>query len=186
MAQDIIGQDISDDDLDAIIATGGLDIVGASLAQRGDTRGLLSHLKSRTVSLARAMKSAGVNARRVAVVDNPPTNVREFPLGFESLSIAAGATIDIKQNPQVVFRGDRLVIPSDIAGDFAIVDIKVGKDSQLGASGAIPARTFQENAVAVRLLMRTAQISQEVILSVKNIAGVAKDFRACLIGTVVE
>jgi hypothetical protein len=115
------------------------------------------------------------------------TKSREYPLGFTSAAaVAAGASSRIIQRPQVPFRIDRLVIPSDLAGLFVIDDVKVGKNSQFAAEGAVPARIFQENAVGVTLKGDTAQVSMDVVISVTNISGAASFFRAAVIGPAVE
>jgi len=121
------------------------------------------------------------------VKDDPPTNARRFPLGFESATpIAAGASVTITSRPQTLFKGQRLVLPSDIAGDFVIDDLKVGKDSQFVAEGAIPGRVLQENATNVDFDLDTAQISQDISISVTNIGGAPRTFRAALWGKVAE
>ena len=121
------------------------------------------------------------------VTQQRPTKAREFPLGFESAAaIPDGSTATITSRPQIPFRGERLIVPSDIAGGFSILDLRVGKNSQFTSSGAVPARTFQENAVGIRLMLDTAQISQDVTLSVMNIGGAPQTFRAALIGSAVE
>lgn len=116
-----------------------------------------------------------------------PNRSRRFPLGFASDgTVAAGASVVIVSRPQVLFRGERLVIPSDIAGDFVIDDVKIGKNSQLVAEGPIPARALQEDAIDVWFQLDTAQISQDISLSVTNIAGAARQFRAALVGRAAE
>lgn len=116
-----------------------------------------------------------------------PTKAREYPLGFASAAaVAAGASARITTRPQVPFRIDRLVVPSDIAGLFTIDDVKVGKNSQFAAEGAVPARIFQENGVGVTLKGDTAQVSMDVTISVTNISGAAATFRAAIIGPAVE
>ena len=116
-----------------------------------------------------------------------PTKSRIFPLGFESDgAVAPGVSVVIVSRPQVLFRGERLVVPSDFSGDFVIDDVKVGKDSQFVAEGAIPARVLQEDAVHVAFQLDTAQISQDVSISVTNISGAARTFRAALIGRAAE
>jgi hypothetical protein len=92
----------------------------------------------------------------------------------------------ITTRPQVPFRLDRLVVPSDLAGLFTIDDVKVGKNSQFAAEGAVPARIFQENGVGVCLKGDTAQISMNVTIRVTNISGAASMFRAAVIGPAVE
>lgn len=131
---------------------------------------------------------ARVLAQNALVVkDSMPTKSRRFPLGFVSNgTIAAGDSATITSRPQVLFKGQRLVVPSDVAGDFTVDDVKVGKDSQFVAEGAIPARVLQENAVDTAFELDTAQISQDISISVTNIAGAPRVFRAALIGKAAE
>lgn len=121
-----------------------------------------------------------------AVVPRQVTKAREYPLGFPVTSIAAGATASVSSQPQVPFRGRRLLIPSDIAGSLLVLDLKVGKNSMFPTSNPVPARGFTEVGVGVDLNLDTAQISQLVTLSVQNISGGAVSFSAMLIGTAVE
>lgn len=119
--------------------------------------------------------------------DVPPTASRTFPIGFVSDgTILPGDSATIVSRPQIIFRGERLVVPSDLAGDFTIDDFKVGKDSQFVSEGPIPARALQENAWGVYFQLDTAQISQNLVISVTNISGAARTFRAMLIGSAVE
>lgn len=125
--------------------------------------------------------------RGVILRQKQPTKARRFPIGFESDGpVAAGGSANITSRPQVLFRGERLAIPSDIAGDFVVEDLKVGKDSQLVAPGALPGRVFQEDAIDVQFQLDTNQISQDLTLSVMNVSGAARQFRAALVGSVVE
>ena len=102
--------------------------------------------------------SGGMEAARAAILarnglllkKTAPTKSRRFPLGFASVgTVAATTSATIVSRPQVLFRGERLVVPSDIAGDFTIDDVKVGKDSQFVAEGSIPARALQEDGIDV-------------------------------------
>lgn len=134
---------------------------------------------------------AAMQARRVAsgalVHERGATKSREYPMGFESAAaIAAGAAGRVQNQPQIPFRCDRVVVPSDIAGQFVLSDIKVGKNSQFAAEGNVPARVFQENAVSVKLKGDTAQTSQFVSLSFTNIGGAPAIFRAAVIGPAIE
>jgi hypothetical protein len=118
-----------------------------------------------------------------------PTKAREYPLGFDSGStlIIAGGSASVINRPQVVFRTERLVVPSDIGGGFVIDDLIVGKNSQFASNSvAVPARVFDERGVGVRLAGDTAQISQDIILKVTNVSGAPARFRAAVIGPAVE
>lgn len=123
----------------------------------------------------------------VLLRENAPVRAREYPLGFDSVTtIAAGATVPITQQPQILFRSERLVIPSDIAGQFLITELLCGKDNMFAASGSVHARTFDERAVGVRLSLATSQVSQQIVMRVQNIGGAPARFFATMIGTAVE
>lgn len=138
--------------------------------------------KAAQAVMAQKIANASLLTRTAA-----PTKAREYPLGFLSdAQVAAGATVRITSRPQVVFRGERLIIPSDIAGQFQVNDIIVGKTSQKVSTTPVPARVFDERGVGVRMTMDTAQISQDVVLDVTNIGGAPATFRAAIIGSAVE
>jgi len=118
-----------------------------------------------------------------------PSKAREYPIGFDSgaVLIPNGASVSITNRPQVVFRVERLVIPSDIGGGFVVEDVIVGKNSQLASNTVgLPARVFDERGVGVRLAGDTAQISQDLTLKVTNVSGAPARFRAAIIGPAVE
>lgn len=123
----------------------------------------------------------------VLVKEVKPTKSRLFPIGFTSDGvIPATASAVIITRPQVLFKGIRLSVPSDIAGDFTIDDIKVGKNSMFAAESSLPARCMQEDAWGVYMHLDTAQISQDVSLAVTNISGADRVFRAMILGKVAE
>jgi|WetSurMetagenome_2_1015567.scaffolds.fasta_scaffold06777_3 hypothetical protein len=115
-----------------------------------------------------------------------PRSSREYALGLGSTAVSGNSSANINVQPQVIFRPERLVVPSNIAMDFLITDIKVGKNSQLVSTGALPAVMFTENAFGVRLKMDTAQISMFVTISVTNQNPNARNFQGGLVGPAVE
>jgi hypothetical protein len=173
---------------DILSAGDGLQFVGAD-QQRDQAANLMRAIMSGDMPAEirqEAIKSIAA-ASGLVLKETTPQNARTFPLGFVSNgAIAAGASVTIVSRPQVLFKGQRLVVPSDVAGDFSIDDVKVGKNSQFVAEGAIPARVLQENAFGVSFELDTAQISQDITLSVTNISGAARVFRAALIGRAAE
>jgi hypothetical protein len=132
--------------------------------------------------------AAAVAARQAAVVrEKPPTESREYPMGFDTVgTVAAGANVQIISRPQVTFRPERLVIAGAIAPSFLLNDLKVGKNSQLVNSAALPGDAFAPTAFGVRLRMDTAQISMDVVLDVTNISAGALRFNAALFGKAVQ
>lgn len=194
---DIIGYDEivgALDELDALDRQG----TGATLAIGDEIEALMhaagaaaarrSAPQSKLQQVADAMRMArNVDPRAVSVVDRPATRRREYPLGFEStVDVASGGSSVVTANPQISFRGERLVVPSDISLFFVLDDILVGKNSQLVSSGPVPASAFSEVAVGVRLNLDTANIGNLISLRVRNIGPDPLTFRATLIGTGVE
>lgn len=153
-------------------------------------RPMMNPAAARKLAAQAALSNALAERRAMAgalLKERQPTKAREYPLGFVSAAaVGAGLSARITTRPQVPFRIDRLVVPSDLAGLFTIDDVKVGKNSQFAAEGAVPARIFQENGVGVCLKGDTAQISMDVTLNVTNISGAAAFFRAAIIGPAVE
>ena len=121
------------------------------------------------------------------LVNRRPREVRDEMLGFDSVTdIPPGETRPVIARPQVIFRGERLVVPSSIAGDFVIEDIRVGNRPMFAASGGNSALVFSEGSTHVRLQMTTAQPGIDIVLLASNTSGAARRFRATLIGKGAE
>lgn len=186
---DLTGDDeFGDDDVGDIVG----DIIGDTLT--GATRGRRvsrSRLKKAVNAKAKSMAKKALRKRAVGrtVRYDPfkPTRVREYVQGFDSLTaIPAAGVQTITQRPQIPFRPERLVVPSDIAGLFLLQDVKVGKNSQFASTQAVPARVFDEKAVGVRLGLDTAQISQDLVLVPINFSAGPQRFFAAMIGTALD
>jgi len=154
-----------------------------------DTLGAVQQARKRRNAKKQALANALLR-RRVqsgAVLRSvPPRNAREYALGLGSTAVTGNSSANINVQPQVIFRPERLVVPSNIAVDFLITDIKVGKNSQLVSTGALPAVMFTEQAFGVRLKMDTAQISMFVTVSVTNQNAQSRNFQGGLVGPAVE
>ncbi len=127
-----------------------------------------------------AMKNAS------ALVDLEPTKSRRYPLGFPATTVTAALTGTSQTQPQIPYRGERLVIPSDFAGGMVLTDVKVGKNSQLAAANPLPCRAFTEQGWGTDLHLDTADISQFVSLSLSNISAHNIVFYALFLGRAVE
>ena len=152
--------------------------------------GLLEYvLKMKAIEKRRAIKrdllrrriQSGALLRSVA-----PRSSREYAIGLGSTSIAGNSSARIYVKPQLVFRPERLLVPSCIAMDFLVTDVRIGRKSQLVSKGAIPAVMFTENAFGVRLRMDTAQPSMFITISVTNLNRAARNFQGGIIGPAVE
>ncbi|MEO8877480.1 MAG: hypothetical protein ABI461_17930 [Polyangiaceae bacterium] len=125
-------------------------------------------------------------AKRRRLVAEEPTHERQFPVGFMFSNIAPGDEEDIEVKPQVYFRGERLALPPSLARYFDILDIKVGKDSQLAATGTMPGESFSAHAVGVRMELDTAKPGIVITIRVRNVDTAPHDFKAVLYGAVLE
>ncbi len=114
--------------------------------------------------------------------DVTPDNYFEQPLGFAALQIATTVSTTATSKPQNLFRPTRLLVPSAIAAFFTIGNIRIGTDSQLVGTPAMPAQVFSELAVGAAFLLGTANIGIEISLDVTNTDTVTNDFRAVMMG----
>jgi len=110
------------------------------------------------------------------------TRARRMAIGFGPTVIATTVTADVTTRPQVVFRPERLFIPSSIAFDFRVVDVRIGQRSQLVAAGALPGAIFSEVSVDVFTHWDTAEVGNEVVLTVTNTAAANRTFEAAMLG----
>lgn len=128
-----------------------------------------------------------IGAAARGLMQKEPDSLRALALGFDSVSDVVAATLAVvSSQPQVVFRPDRLVVPASIAPYFLINDVKIGKNSQLISSTAIPAQAFAQDGTGVGLKMDTAQVSQLISLTVYNVDGADHRFFAAMLGPAVE
>ena len=165
---------IQGDDSGAFVGDG--DMMGAFLRKKGNAK-----KQAAANFLMRKRIAAGALLRNV-----PPRSAREYALGLGSTSVTGSSSANINVQPQVIFRPERLVVPSNLAVDFLITDIKVGKNSQLVSTGALPAVMFTEVAFGVRLKMDTCQIAMFVTVSVTNQNPAARNFQGGIVGPAVE
>jgi hypothetical protein len=172
---EIVGDDSGDDS--------GAQFVGDM--DGDDTLGAASKRRARSNQAKNDMLKKRIQAGAL-LRTLPPRSAREFVIGLGSTALPGLSSANISVQPQVIFRPERIVIPSNLAADFLITDVKVGKNSQLVSPGAIPAVVFVENAFGVRLKMDTAQIAQFITISVTNQNGSSRNFQGAIIGPAVE
>lgn len=181
----LIGAMGDDDFLDALVQGGAADflvsgdgsseIIGAAAAQNRTAAA-----KKAAALKQLAMRNAG------AVVNRGLDRRRRYPLGFVPTAVAAATTVQIPSAPQNLYRPERLVIPSDIAFDAGVADIKVGNQSQLVQSVEVPAALFSEVAINTGVTFDTAEIGNQVSVNIRNKSASAFEFTAGLVGTIAK
>lgn len=193
MAQyEIIGDDYDDDDYGEIGGMGTAEIIGGeeedlldALSVGADYDVIGARQKVKRPNKGKVARRILAN-RAVLLKQGKPDHRRRFPLGFVPTSIAAASTVNVPAEPQNLFRSERLVIPSDIAFDFGVVDYKVGNESQLVSGGEVPAALFTEVSIDTDIHFKTAEVGNQIQIQVRNKTAGAIEFVAGVIGTVLR
>ncbi len=189
---ELIGEEDEDDE-DLLEA---LSVAGAGDTEIIGRRGRKRTRRSRSRSRSRRLRATGRRRRQElrslamrgagAVVNRGLSRRRRYPLGFQPTNVAIAATLQIPASPQNLFRPERLVIPSDIAFDLGVVDIKVGNASQLVQSVEVPAAVFSEVAEDTNITFDTAEVGNQISVQIRNKSAAAVEFTAGLIGTIAK
>lgn len=127
-----------------------------------------------------AMRSAG------AVIKRGLDRRRRYPLGVVPTTITSGDTETIPTTPQNLFRPERLVIPSDIAFDIGVTDVKVGNQSQFVETSEVPGSLFSEVAINTGVTFDTAEIGNQISVQVRNKSLSDVEFTAGFVGTIAK
>ena len=186
-------------ELDLVGGMGTSEIVGEDDEEWGGEEDLLNALSigaarrgkhKRATAIRRVAQKIAeyrkIDPGAVAVRQRELNKRRRFPLGFQPTTVNAGATSNIPAAPQDMFRPERLVIPSDTAFDFGVQDVKVGNTSQLVSGGEVPAALFTEVSIDTHVHFKTAEIGNQMSVSVRNKTGASIEFSAGVVGTVVQ
>jgi hypothetical protein len=124
-----------------------------------------------------------------SLVSQPPTGVRQWPLGFGPVSLPANGTVEVISRPQVLFWPSRFIVPAGggVSANFSLIDLKIGQRSQFGNANAVPAAVFSEVATDTLFTFDTAQIAQDITITVQNLdATSSHTFSAVFIGAVID
>jgi len=194
---DIVGNDWggsvgADDALLRALSVSGLgdsEIIGADFIGAGDhlvgadfigAQAAAGNPRAKAVLHQLAMRHGG------AVVQSGLNKRRRYPIGFVPTTVAAATAALIPAAPQNLFRPERLVIPSDIAFDFGVRDIKVGNQSQLVQSVEVPGALFTEVAIDTNVNFDTAEVGNQISVDVRNKTAGDIEFSAGSIGTIAK
>ena len=120
------------------------------------------------------------------VAPRTPARARREIVGFEPVCLGPCETVTIETEPQVLFRPDRLLIPSNIAFQLLIRQIKFGKWNLFANGGAVPAAAFIETAEDTKFLGDTVQPSGKISITVQNTSNSKVEFSAMMWGDAIE
>lgn len=116
---------------------------------------------------------------------------QKVALAIPPTTVAKGDTVTIELQPQVDFKGERLVVSDSgstlngTATFFTVDSIKVGRDEQLIASGGIASQVFSQTTQrSIGLNMKTCPTSLKIYITVTNVDAAASHvFGGMLIGS---
>lgn len=186
---DLIGEEDDMDFLDSLVEGDVEDMIGDDLLVGGDGSseiiGARRRRRGRTPRGKQAMRRLAMR-NAGAVIKRGLDRRRRYPLGFVPTDIVASATSLIPSTPQNLFRPERLVIPSDIAFDCGVTDVKVGNQSQFVETAEVPGSLFSEVAINTGVTFDTAEVGNQISVSIRNKSLADFEFTAGLVGTIAK
>jgi hypothetical protein len=109
------------------------------------------------------------------------SNVYDLP-EIDVAANTAACIISLPVSPGKAFYPEWVIVPDDVAEQFMIDDVKVGKNSQLGAAPNFPATLFAESAAPDRLACDHIQGDHRLVLQVTNVSDRAARWRGKVAG----
>ena len=124
------------------------------------------------------------NPRAGQVIQKGYTRKRRQVVGFASAAAIAAATQGSAiAQPQTLFRGRKLIIPSTLAPNFLVDNIQIGVQSQFAAASSIPGESFLPQTTGDdNLTMDTCNPGIQITILATNVSGAPLQFRAAMFG----
>jgi hypothetical protein len=120
-------------------------------------------------------------------MDGKPYPILSSPLrriGLSANNVTTLGIATITVNPQVRFRGRKLVIDSNSGGSFLITLFQVGIQNQFMSADPVPAACFTELAQDVWLDLDQAYVGNGITLTVQNLGTNTQNFTGALLGDI--
>lgn len=174
------GQDRPGENYDSVL--GHEEILGDEIL------GLLQ-ASSSTIKGGSAFQSALANrlAKRAPIVQKvQPTKKRRYTMGFGPATVPPGTTITAQGQPQVLFRGEKLINTGDYTGLF-IQGMFVGNKPQLPTfQNSIACKTYEGQVLDNEMLFDTCDPALFVTFQIQNVSAGTLTWSMSLIGHIVQ
>jgi hypothetical protein len=106
---------------------------------------------------------------------------------FEPCTVKSCCSANAFIQAQDTFAPERLIIPREIAKDFLVTDIIIGKNSQLISVGCLPAMMFSSEAFHVPLCgFDTVVVGTTMTISIVNQSEESRIFKATILGSKIK
>lgn len=106
-------------------------------------------------------------------------------IGFDTTAIPASTSANICKRSQVMCKPKYLFIPEHVAQHIAVVDFRVGKNSQTLACGEIPGLAFSERGL-FRLDADVCQVGMDMVVFVRNKSDKVVDFECVVFAEILK
>ncbi len=120
--------------------------------------------------------------------DKPAGDAYRLILQFPIVTLAAGASTVITQQPMGAFRPSRIILPRDVAGSLLVTDVKIGRKSQFfgTSAGAAPGFMFADDAVQEEFQWETCQSTIPIDVAFTNTSLAAVTFAFAMTGPALD
>jgi len=171
-AYDDDDDDDDDDDVGAVIRRAGQKL---ALAGRQPTQKRLLMQVAKDARRQRVVHDDIQAMRRqnaVGVASRRPSRWMELPAGLASVgTIAAGGNQTIVITAPLLWKPDRLFIPSNLGGNFTLDVLQVALQSWMLTAAPINCGIFGQDATNNEFRLDTLQIGQQLVMRFTNISG---------------
>lgn len=126
-------------------------------------------------------------AKRAPIVQKvAPTKKRRYVMGFGPTAVPPSTTVTAQAQPQVLFRGEKLVNTGDVTGLF-IQGMFVGNKPQLPTfQNAIAVSTFAGTVLDNEMLFDTCDPALFVTFQIQNTGATTATWAMSLFGHIVQ
>jgi len=153
-----------------------MEILGA-----GTSTGKLQSNPAFSQALARR-----VAARAPMTKSVQPTKKRRWPIAFGPTAVPPSTTITATANPQVLYRGEKLINTGDTTNLF-ISSLFVGNQQQLPSLGnPISVIAFGAGVLDNEMLFDTCQPALAITIQVQNLGTLTQTWSMTLFGHIVQ
>jgi len=132
-------------------------------------------------ALARRVAARAPMTKRVQ-----PTKKRRWPIAFGPTAVPPSTTITATANPQVLYRGEKLINTGDTSNLF-ISSLFVGNQQQLPSLGnPISVTSFAPGVLDNEMLFDTCQPALSITVQVQNLGTTTQTWAMTLFGHIVQ
>lgn len=163
---------------------GGEEILGSE-----EILGLVEALSSAKMKSGSAFQNALAArlAKRAPVTQRvTPTKKRRFTMGFGPATVPPLSTVTVQAQPQVLFRGEKIINTGDITGLYC-QGLFVGNKPQLPTfQSAIAVATWSGNVLDNEQMLDTCDPALFVTFQIQNTTAATLTWSSSIIGHVVQ